>query len=140
MFYGYYSNITIETNHPAGNAVTQLVPYSIPTAYFFTITVSFFIICILLVYRFVNNSVILTYLIFIHLLCLSNGISPYSMSKSFGRSFRVFKPHGNLSEKVFCFWDFKVSKKSSIRLQSEKISTQLKVRKYFSYKMNNLSG
>ncbi|XP_015227644.1 PREDICTED: transmembrane channel-like protein 6 [Cyprinodon variegatus] len=99
MFYGYYSNITIETNHPAGNAVTQLVPYSIPTAYFFTITVSFFIICILLV---------------------------YSMSKSFGRSFRVFKPHGNLSEKVFCFWDFKVSKKSSIRLQSEKISTQLK--------------
>uniref|UniRef100_A0A3Q2CUM8 Transmembrane channel-like protein n=1 Tax=Cyprinodon variegatus TaxID=28743 RepID=A0A3Q2CUM8_CYPVA len=52
MFYGYYSNITIETNHPAGNAVTQLVPYSIPTAYFFTITVSFFII---LLYTFLGE-------------------------------------------------------------------------------------
>ncbi|XP_032442315.1 transmembrane channel-like protein 6 [Xiphophorus hellerii] len=94
MFYGYYSNITIKTT-----SITSMVPYCIPTAYFFTITISFFIICIILV---------------------------YSMSKSFGKSFQVFKSDGNLSENVFCSWDFKVTKKPSIRLQSEKISTRLK--------------
>ncbi|XP_070838187.1 transmembrane channel-like protein 6 [Chaetodon trifascialis] len=85
MFYGYYTN--------------TIMPYSIPAAYFFTIAMAFFTICIILV---------------------------YSMSKSFGRSFRVLKSNGNLAVKVFCSWDFKVSKKMSIRLQSEKISTQLK--------------
>ncbi|XP_035990098.1 transmembrane channel-like protein 6, partial [Fundulus heteroclitus] len=100
MFYGYYSNVTIEMNQLAAHsAVTHMVPYCIPTAYFFTITISFFIICIVLV---------------------------YSMSKSFGKSFQVFKSTGDLSEKVFCSWDFKVIKRPSIRLQSEKISTQLK--------------
>ncbi|KAM4534883.1 transmembrane channel-like protein 6 [Fundulus diaphanus] len=100
MFYGYYSNITIEMNQlVAHSTVTHMVPYCIPTAYFFTITISFFVICIVLV---------------------------YSMSKSFGKSFQVLKSTGDLSEKVFCSWDFKVIKKPSIRLQSEKISTQLK--------------
>ncbi|KAM4717002.1 transmembrane channel-like protein 6 [Anableps anableps] len=98
MFYGYYSNIMIGTSERA-NSNTSMVPYCIPTAYFFTITISFFIISIVLV---------------------------YSMSKSFGKNFQVFKSNGNLSENVFCSWDFKVTKKPSIRLQSEKISTQLK--------------
>uniref|UniRef100_A0A671PHT0 Transmembrane channel-like protein n=1 Tax=Sinocyclocheilus anshuiensis TaxID=1608454 RepID=A0A671PHT0_9TELE len=48
------------------------------------------------------------------------------MSKSFGKSFRVFKTSGNLALKVFCSWDFKVSKKRSVKLQSVNICTQLK--------------
>ncbi|XP_078125358.1 transmembrane channel-like protein 6 isoform X2 [Sander vitreus] len=112
MFYGYYTN-TIPKNCRAVNSTAaespdlpvcdsnkpQKVPYSIPAAYFFTITIAFVTICIILV---------------------------YSMSKAFGRGFQVLKSNGNLAIKVFCFWDFKVSKKSSVRLQSEKISTQLK--------------
>ncbi|XP_038557252.1 transmembrane channel-like protein 6 isoform X1 [Micropterus salmoides] len=88
MFYGYYTNNVIKTH-----------TYSIPAAYFFTIVIAFFIICIILVYR---------------------------MSRSLGKSFRVLKSNGNLAVKVFCSWDFKVSKKTSVILQSEKISTQLK--------------
>ncbi|XP_034567824.1 transmembrane channel-like protein 6 [Notolabrus celidotus] len=115
MFYGYYTN-TIFHTCPAADQThrstvasphqpvcdrnkPQIVSYSIPAAYFFTILIAFFIICIILV---------------------------YSMSKSFGRSFQVLKSNGNLAVKVFCSWDFKVSKKTSVRLQSEKISTQLK--------------
>uniref|UniRef100_UPI0037E96B62 transmembrane channel-like protein 6 n=1 Tax=Semicossyphus pulcher TaxID=241346 RepID=UPI0037E96B62 len=115
MFYGYYTNTLIYTcqaadpSHSSTAAALhlpvcetdepQIVPYSIPAAYFFTIPIAFFIICVILV---------------------------YSMSKSFGRSFQVLKSNGNLGVKVFCSWDFKVSKKMSVRLQSEKISTQLK--------------
>ncbi|XP_017280805.1 transmembrane channel-like protein 6 isoform X2 [Kryptolebias marmoratus] len=102
LFYGYYSNETIRTcigpQDQCNNDKLQM-PYSIPTAYFFTIAIAFFITCIILVYR---------------------------LSKSFGKSFHVLKSNMNLSEKVFCSWDFKVSKKSSVSLQSEKISTQLK--------------
>uniref|UniRef100_A0A3B5LS38 Transmembrane channel-like protein n=1 Tax=Xiphophorus couchianus TaxID=32473 RepID=A0A3B5LS38_9TELE len=49
MFYGYYSNITIKTT-----SITSMVPYCIPTAYFFTITISFFII---LLYTFLGQFV-----------------------------------------------------------------------------------
>ncbi|KAK5884957.1 hypothetical protein CesoFtcFv8_018719 [Champsocephalus esox] len=72
---------------------------TIPAAYLFTIAIAFFIICIILV---------------------------YSMSKSFGRSVQVLKSNRNLAGNIFCIWDFKVSKNTSVRLQSEKISTQLK--------------
>ncbi|XP_071780369.2 transmembrane channel-like protein 6 [Centroberyx gerrardi] len=116
MFYGYYTNTIIKNCRPADStpgstaeitdppvcdaaSSSQMMPYNIPLAYFFTIGIAFLIICMILV---------------------------YSLSKSFGRSFRVLKSHGNLAVKVFCSWDFKVSKKTSIRLQSENISTQLK--------------
>ncbi|XP_059203092.1 transmembrane channel-like protein 6 [Centropristis striata] len=108
MFYGYYTNTILKTCRAANSTADLplcdpdkpiIVPYSISTAYFSTIAIAFFIICIILV---------------------------YSMSKSFGRSFQVLKSNGNLAVKVFCSWDFKVSKKTSVRLQAEKISTQLK--------------
>nr|XP_046272062.1 transmembrane channel-like protein 6 isoform X2 [Scatophagus argus] len=115
MFYGYYTNtikrtcLSANSSHssttespdlPAyGSDKFQIMPYSIPAAYFFTIIITFFIICIILV---------------------------YSISTSFGRSLHVLKSTGYLTVKVFCSWDFKVSKKSSIRFQSEKISTHLK--------------
>ncbi|KAL0993476.1 hypothetical protein UPYG_G00108510 [Umbra pygmaea] len=98
MFYGYYSNSTINTSW-GGTSEPQVMAYNIPLAYFFSTGIAFFITGIVLI---------------------------YSVSKSFGRSFPVFKSHGNLAIKLFCFWDFKVSKKTSVRIQSENISTQLK--------------
>ncbi|KAI9514827.1 hypothetical protein NQZ68_031017 [Dissostichus eleginoides] len=112
MFYGFYTNTTLTTSRAADSNATktadlpifdphqpQMMPYSIPAAYLFTIAIAFFIICIILV---------------------------YSMSKAFGRSFQVLKSNRNLAGNIFCIWDFKVSKNTSVRLQSEKISTQLK--------------
>ncbi|KAJ8001563.1 hypothetical protein DPEC_G00170780 [Dallia pectoralis] len=121
MYYGYYSNYTVYRNCVSNNRSTskELQPthslsrriseprcvsqvklsYNIPLAYFFTIGMAFFITCICLV---------------------------YSMSKSFGKSFRIDKSHGILAMKVFCSWDFKVIKRSCVKLSSENISTQLK--------------
>ncbi|XP_018600931.2 transmembrane channel-like protein 6b [Scleropages formosus] len=118
MYYGYYANSTLNgscqptRNNSRDSNRTDCSPkdpgdagggfhlsYNMPLAYFFTIGMAFFITCIILV---------------------------YSMSKSFGQSFRVDKPQGSLALKVFCSWDFKVMKKSSVKLQSENISTQLK--------------
>ncbi|XP_039681476.1 transmembrane channel-like protein 6 isoform X4 [Perca fluviatilis] len=108
MFYGYYTNIIPKTCRAADSTAAESPdlpvcdskkPYSIPAAYFFTIAIAFYTICIILV---------------------------YSISKAFGRGFQVLKSNGNLAGKVFCSWDFKVIKKTSVRLQSEKISTQLK--------------
>ncbi|CAB1350153.1 unnamed protein product [Coregonus sp. 'balchen'] len=89
MFYGYYTNSTINISCRPDEATTgtvcgttsdpQMMAYNIPLAYLFTIGISFFITGIVLVYR----------------------------------SFRVFKSQGNLAIKVFCSWDFKVSKKTS---------------------------
>lgn len=108
MFYGYYTNTILKTC-PAANSTDdppvcdadkpQIMPYSIPAAYFLTIAIAFFIICIILV---------------------------YSVSKSLGRSFQVLKSNGNLAVNIFGSWDFKVNKRMSIRLQYEKIRTQLK--------------
>ncbi|XP_035036089.1 transmembrane channel-like protein 6 isoform X2 [Hippoglossus stenolepis] len=108
MFYGYYTNTNLTTCHAAhwtpGSTGESLnpcdtVPYNMPAAYLLTLASSFFIICMILV---------------------------YSISKSFGRSFHVLKSNGNLAVNVFCAWDFKLSKKTSVRFQSEKISNQLK--------------
>ncbi|CAL8330419.1 unnamed protein product [Lota lota] len=103
MYYGYYSDSTLNqmcSESQAGCDHAQHgLSYNMPLAYFFTIGMSFFITCIILV---------------------------YSMSKSFGQSFRIEKSHSMLAMKVFCSWDFKVIKKSSVALMSENIATQLK--------------
>nr|XP_020476624.1 transmembrane channel-like protein 6 [Monopterus albus] len=104
MFYGYYTNTITKTCSTGESPVckadrSQIVPYSMPAAYFLTIVIAFFITCIILV---------------------------YSMSRSFGRSLQVLKSKGNLAVQVFCSWDFKVSKKSSVRLHCENISNRLK--------------
>ncbi|XP_056265425.1 transmembrane channel-like protein 6b isoform X2 [Pseudoliparis swirei] len=113
MYYGYYCNYTLgwscmeadggqnasSSNGTRTDCVSDHLSYSMPLAYFFTIGVSFFITCIILV---------------------------YSMSKSFGKSFRIDKSHSILAMKVLSSWDFKVIKKSSIKLMSENICTQLK--------------
>ncbi|KAJ0033275.1 hypothetical protein NQD34_000382 [Periophthalmus magnuspinnatus] len=111
MYYGYYCNYTLRRTCLDHEAVaistatgTKLechskLSYNMPLAYFFTIGVSFFITCIILV---------------------------YSMSKSFGKSFRIDKSHSILAMKVFCSWDFKVIKKTSVKLMSENICTQIK--------------
>ncbi|XP_041075688.1 transmembrane channel-like protein 6 isoform X2 [Polyodon spathula] len=108
LYYGYYINSTVNGCGPARNgsgcavglnSLDTRMPYNIPLAYFFTIVISFFITCILLV---------------------------YSMSKSFGQSYRIDNPHGDLAMKVFCSWDFKVIKKSSVKRQCENICTQMK--------------
>ncbi|KAF6739127.1 Transmembrane channel-like protein 6 [Oryzias melastigma] len=108
MYYGYYSNFTLrrscagQHNTSASSApdcLSKRLSYNMSLAYFFTIGMSFFITCIILV---------------------------YSMSKSFGRSFRIDKSYSILAMKVFSSWDFKVIKKSSVELMSENNCTQLK--------------
>ncbi|NXI69289.1 TMC6 protein, partial [Anseranas semipalmata] len=105
LYYGYYSNITLNDpsasspNGSAGPPAAPLLPYNMPLAYLFTVGVSFFVTCILLV---------------------------YSMSRSFGESYRVGSSTGDLAIKVFCAWDFKVIQRHSVKLQCENICTQLK--------------
>ncbi|XP_067164282.1 transmembrane channel-like protein 6 isoform X2 [Apteryx mantelli] len=103
LYYGYYSNVTLNepcAARPNCSAAAPPLPYNMPLAYVFTVGVSFFLTCILLV---------------------------YSMSRSFGESYRVGGPVGDLAIKVFCAWDFKVVRKRWVKLQSENIRTQLKV-------------
>ncbi|XP_074555046.1 transmembrane channel-like protein 6b [Halichoeres trimaculatus] len=104
MYYGYYCNYTLNKNCSEGvdsrsSCVSKQHSYNMPLAYFFTIGVAFFVTCIILV---------------------------YSMSKSFGQSFRIDSSHSMLAMKVFCSWDFKVIKKPSVKLMSENICTELK--------------
>lgn len=49
------------------------------------------------------------------------------MSKSFGQSFRIDKSQSILAMKVFCSWDFKVIRETSVKLMSENICTQIQV-------------
>ncbi|XP_040438188.1 transmembrane channel-like protein 6 isoform X4 [Falco naumanni] len=105
LYYGYYSNATLNnpcTSSPNSSAcplTAPPLPYNMPLAYVFSIGVCFLITCILLV---------------------------YSMSHSFGESYRVGSSTGDLAVKVFCAWDFKVIQKRSVKLQCENICTQLK--------------
>ncbi|XP_056590956.1 transmembrane channel-like protein 6b [Triplophysa dalaica] len=104
LYYGYYSNHTLSrcswmAQSENGTSCTSSFSYNMPLVYFFTIGAVFFVTCIILV---------------------------YSMSKSFGQSFRIDKSKGLLAIKVLSSWDFKVSKKTSVRLQRENIGTQLK--------------
>ncbi|XP_056097759.1 transmembrane channel-like protein 6b [Rhinichthys klamathensis goyatoka] len=104
LYYGYYSHQTLQAKRRCsgtgnGTSCEYGLSYNMPLVYFFTIGAAFFITCIILV---------------------------YTMSKSFGQSFRIDKSKGLLAIKVFSSWDFKVSKKSSVRLQRANIGTQLK--------------
>ncbi|XP_014644806.1 PREDICTED: transmembrane channel-like protein 6 isoform X2 [Ceratotherium simum simum] len=105
MYYGYYSNATL--NQPCspprdgGQCTPDAggLPYNMPLAYLFTMGVAFFITCITLV---------------------------YSMSHSFGESYRVGSTSGVHAITVFCSWDYKVTQKWPSRLQQDNIRTQLK--------------
>lgn len=104
MYYGYYSNFTLneacvhQPNSSNCEKNSQLL-YNMPLAYAFTIGVSFFITCIILV---------------------------YSMSRSFGESYRLGGTSGDHALKVFCSWDYKVTKKPCVHVQQENIRTHLK--------------
>ncbi|XP_057357725.1 transmembrane channel-like protein 6 isoform X3 [Manis pentadactyla] len=105
MYYGYYRNATL--NQPCaplldGSQCTPEahgLPYNMPLAYLFTVGMVFFITCITLV---------------------------YSMSRSFGESYRVGSTLGVHAITVFCSWDYKVTQKWASRLQHDSIRTQLK--------------
>ncbi|KAK7127326.1 hypothetical protein R3I93_020033 [Phoxinus phoxinus] len=104
LYYGYYSHQTLQTKRRCSESINGTscesgLSYNMPLVYFFTIGAAFFITCIILV---------------------------YTMSKSFGQSFRIDKSKGLLAIKVFSSWDYKVSKKSSVRLQRANIGTQIK--------------
>ncbi|XP_053516500.1 transmembrane channel-like protein 6 isoform X6 [Artibeus jamaicensis] len=105
MYYGYYSNVTL--NRPCASQrdgdqcapEAASLPYSMPLAYLFTVGAAFFITCITLV---------------------------YSMSRSFGESYRVGSASGAHAVTVFCSWDHKVTQRRASRLQHDNIRTQLK--------------
>ncbi|XP_072795794.1 transmembrane channel-like protein 6 isoform X3 [Vicugna pacos] len=105
LYYGYYSNATLSqpcASPPDGGQCPPEaggLPYNMPLAYLFTVGVAFFITCITLV---------------------------YSMSRSFGESYRVGSTSGVHAISVFCSWDYKVTQKWASRLQHDNIRTQLK--------------
>ncbi|XP_029454960.1 transmembrane channel-like protein 6 isoform X2 [Rhinatrema bivittatum] len=105
MYYGYYSNFTLNEaciqgfNGSHCESTVGHLAYNMPLAYAFTVGTAFFITCIILV---------------------------YSMSRSFGESYRVGSTSGDLANKVFSSWDYKVMQKRSVRLQHENIYIQLK--------------
>ncbi|XP_055264444.1 transmembrane channel-like protein 6 isoform X1 [Moschus berezovskii] len=105
MYYGYYSNATLNqlcATPPNGSQCTPeagSLPYNMPLAYLFTLGSAFFITCITLV---------------------------YSMSRSFGESYRVGSTSGVHAITVFCSWDYKVTQRWATRLQHDNIRTQLK--------------
>ncbi|XP_076844721.1 transmembrane channel-like protein 6 isoform X2 [Brachyhypopomus gauderio] len=100
LFYGYYNytehNSCQQRNE---NEPYKAAAYNIRLAYLLIIGTVLTVTCIMLV---------------------------YSVSKIFGKNFDIFKSHGNLALKVFTSWDFKVSKKTSVKLQAENICVQLK--------------
>ncbi|XP_026636341.1 transmembrane channel-like protein 6 isoform X1 [Microtus ochrogaster] len=105
MYYGYYSNSTLsqscDSSRDSGRCSpgSGSLPYNMPLAYLFTVGAAFFITCITLV---------------------------YSMSHSFGESYRVGSTKGIHALTVFCSWDYKVTQKRASRVQQDSICTQLK--------------
>ncbi|XP_021536627.1 transmembrane channel-like protein 6 isoform X5 [Neomonachus schauinslandi] len=105
LYYGYYSNSTVSqpcVPPPGGGQCSReadSLPYSMPLAYLFTVGLAFFITCITLV---------------------------YSMSHSFGESYRVGSTSGVHAVTVFCSWDHKVTQRRASRLQHDNIRTHLK--------------
>ncbi|XP_036920410.1 transmembrane channel-like protein 6 isoform X2 [Sturnira hondurensis] len=104
MYYGYYSNATLNrlcASPLDGQCAPEAasLPYNMPLAYLFTVGAAFFITCITLV---------------------------YSMSRSFGESYRVGSASGAHAVTVFCSWDHKVTQRRASRLQRDNIRTQLK--------------
>ncbi|GAB1297112.1 Transmembrane channel-like protein [Apodemus speciosus] len=102
MYYGYYSNTTLSqscASRQEGGQCGPRLTYSMPLAYLFTMGATFFITCIVLV---------------------------YSMSHSFGESYRVGSTKGIHALTVFCSWDYKVTQKRASRVQQDSICTQLK--------------
>lgn len=105
MYYGYYSNSTLNqpcVPAPGGGQCgreTDGLPYNMPLAYLFTVGGAFFITCVTLV---------------------------YSMSHSFGESYRVGSTSGVHAITVFCSWDHKVTQRRASRLQHDNIRTHLK--------------
>ncbi|XP_057265594.1 transmembrane channel-like protein 6 isoform X1 [Pezoporus wallicus] len=103
LYYGYYSNTTLNSPCASSPSTCPLaappLPYNMPLAYMSSVGVSFLITCVLLV---------------------------YSMSRSFGESYRVGSSSRDLPVKVFCAWDFKVVQRRSVKLQCENICTLLK--------------
>ncbi|KAM6174849.1 transmembrane channel-like protein 6 [Erethizon dorsatum] len=101
MYYGYYRNTTLNTLCGSLQCSSMMgsLPYNMPLAYLFTVGAAFFITCITLV---------------------------YSMSHSFGESYRVGSTKGVHAITVFCSWDYKVTQKWASRLQRDNIRTQLK--------------
>ncbi|XP_051015085.1 transmembrane channel-like protein 6 [Acomys russatus] len=105
MYYGYYSNTTLSQScaspREGGQCSPRLgsLPYNMPLAFLFTVGAVFFITCIVLV---------------------------YSMSHSFGESYRVGSTKGIHALTVFCSWDYKVTQKRASRVQQDSICTQLK--------------
>ncbi|XP_040845792.1 transmembrane channel-like protein 6 isoform X1 [Ochotona curzoniae] len=105
MYYGYYSNATLnqpcEAPGDAGQCAPRAgsLPYNMPLAYLFTMGAAFFVTCITLV---------------------------YSMSRSFGESYRVGSTSGVHALTVFCSWDHKVTQRRASRLQHDTLRTRLK--------------
>lgn len=143
MYYGYYSNSSLNKScesDPARSASASNTSslactsqrqqsYKMSLAYFFTIQGAFFTTCIILVYRCGSLAAApprLRPLCYLGMTSVCH-LCSNSMSKSFGQSFRIDKSHSILAIKVFCSWDFKVIKKTSVKLMSENICTQLKV-------------
>ncbi|XP_058532400.1 transmembrane channel-like protein 6 [Ochotona princeps] len=105
MYYGYYSNATLNQPCEAPGAGRQCapgagsLPYNMPLAYLFTMGGAFFVSCITLV---------------------------YSMSRSFGESYRVGSTSSVHALTVFCSWDHKVTQRRASRLQHDTLRTRLK--------------
>lgn len=101
LYYGYYSNSTLSApcGRPQCGPGAGSLPYSMPLAYLFTVGAAFFVTCVTLV---------------------------YSMSHSFGESYRVGSTKGIHAITAFCSWDYKVTQNWASRLQRDNICTQLK--------------